>query len=113
KRWGRIGDAPIVGAGVYADNGSCAVSATGWGEYFIRLTIARTVCALVEMKGLSLQAAADEVIQRRLPKAGGDGGVIAVTPGRDIAWSFNTSGMYRARIADGQPLVVGVYKDDP
>jgi L-asparaginase / beta-aspartyl-peptidase len=113
KRWGRVGDAPIIGAGTYAANTSCAVSATGTGEYFIRLTVAREVCALVEHKGMSLQAAADEVVQTKLPRLGGDGGVIAVTPGRDIAWSFNTSGMYRARIADGQPLVVGVYKDDP
>ncbi len=113
KRWGRVGDAPIIGAGTYAANASCAVSATGTGEYFIRLTVAREVCALVEHKGLSLQAAADEVVQKKLTKIGGDGGVIAVAPNRDIAWSFNTSGMYRARIADGQPLVVGVYKDDP
>ncbi|MFC3080027.1 isoaspartyl peptidase/L-asparaginase family protein [Phenylobacterium terrae] len=113
KRWGRVGDAPIIGAGTYAANASCAVSATGTGEYFIRLTVAREVCALVEHKGMSLQAAADEVVQKKLSKIGGDGGVIAVSPGRDIAWSFNTSGMYRARIADGQPLVVGVYKDDP
>lgn len=113
KRWGRVGDAPIIGAGTYASNASCAVSATGTGEYFIRLTVAREVCALVEHKGLSLQAAADEVVQRELSRIGGDGGVIAVTPGREVVWSFNTSGMYRARVADGEPLVVGVYKDDP
>ncbi|MDX9997254.1 MAG: isoaspartyl peptidase/L-asparaginase [Phenylobacterium sp.] len=113
KRWGRVGDAPIIGAGTYADNASCAVSATGTGEYFIRLTVAREVCALVEHNGLSLQAAADEVIQRKLTKIGGDGGVIAVSPAGEVAWSFNTSGMYRASIADGRPLVVGVYKDDP
>jgi beta-aspartyl-peptidase (threonine type) len=113
KRWGRVGDSPIIGAGTYASNESCAVSATGSGEYFIRLTVARTICALVEMKGVSLQAAADEVIQKRLEKLGGDGGVIAVTPGRDIAWSFNTRGMYRAQLKDGEKLVVGVYKDDP
>lgn len=113
KRWGRVGDSPIIGAGNFASNASCAVSATGTGEYFIRLTVAREVCALVEHKGMSLQAAADEVVQKKLSKIGGDGGVIAVAPNRDVAWSFNTSGMYRARIADGQPLVVGVYKDDP
>lgn len=113
KRWGRVGDAPIIGAGTYAANSSCAVSATGTGEYFIRLTVARDVCALVEYKDMSLQDAADRVVQRKLSKMGGDGGVIAVAPNGDIAWSFNTSGMYRARIADGQPLVVGVYKDDP
>jgi L-asparaginase / beta-aspartyl-peptidase len=113
KRWGRIGDSPIIGAGTYASNKSCAVSATGSGEYFIRLTVARTVCALVELKGMKLQAAADQVIQKELDAIGGDGGVIAVAPDGQMAWSFNTSGMYRARIADGVPLTVGIYKDDP
>lgn len=113
KRWGRVGDSPIIGAGTYASNKSCAVSATGTGEYFIRLTVAREICALVEYKGLSLQAAADQVIQKELTAMGGDGGVIAVAPDGQMAWSFNTSGMYRARIADGQPLSVGIYKDDP
>jgi beta-aspartyl-peptidase (threonine type) len=113
KRWGRVGDAPIIGAGTYASNKSCAVSATGTGEYFIRLTVAREICALVEHKGLSLQAAADQVIQKDLTALGGDGGVIAVAPDGQMAWSFNTSGMYRARVADGQPLTVGIYKDDP
>jgi len=113
KRWGRVGDSPIIGAGTFASNASCAVSATGTGEYFIRLTVAREVCALVEHKGLSLQAAADQVIQSNLTALKGDGGVIAVAPNGDMAWSFNTSGMYRAKIADGRPLVVGIYKDDP
>ncbi|WP_091743129.1 isoaspartyl peptidase/L-asparaginase family protein [Phenylobacterium immobile] len=113
KRWGRIGDSPIIGAGTYASDASCAVSATGTGEYFIRLTVARDICALVELKGLSLQAAADEVVQKKLVAIGGDGGVIAVAPGGRMAWSFNTSGMYRARIAEGQPLTIGIYKDEP
>lgn len=113
KRWGRVGDSPIIGAGAYASNRSCAVSATGTGEYFIRLTVAREVCALVEYKGLSLQAAVDQVVQTQLSAIGGDGGVIAVAPDGRMAWSFNTSGMYRARISDAEPLVVGIYKDDP
>jgi L-asparaginase / beta-aspartyl-peptidase len=113
KRWGRVGDSPVIGAGTYASNASCAVSGTGAGEYFIRLTVAREICALVEHKHMSLQAAADEVIHRRLTALGGDGGVIAVAPGGEIAWSFNTSGMYRARAAQGEPLTVGIYKDDP
>ncbi|OHB39824.1 MAG: asparaginase [Phenylobacterium sp. RIFCSPHIGHO2_01_FULL_70_10] len=113
KRWGRVGDSPIIGAGTYASDASCAVSATGTGEYFIRLTVARDICALVELKGMSLQAAADEVIQKKLTALGGDGGIIAVAPDGQMAWSFNTSGMYRARVADGQPLQVGIYKDDP
>ena len=113
KRWGRVGDSPIIGAGTYASNASCAVSGTGTGEYFIRLTVAREICALVQYKGMGLQAAADQVIQKELTAMKGDGGVIAVAPNGDMAWSFNTSGMYRAKIADGQPLVVGVFKDDP
>ena len=113
KRWGRVGDSPIIGAGTYASNASCAVSATGTGEYFIRLTVARDICALVELKGLSLQAAADEVVQKKLTALGGDGGVIAVAPDGQIAWSYNTSGMYRASMADGRPLSVGIYKDEP
>jgi beta-aspartyl-peptidase (threonine type) len=113
KRWGRVGDSPIIGAGTYASNRAAAVSCTGEGEYFIRLGVAHEICALVEHKGLALQDAADLVIQRELSAMGGEGGVIAVAPDGQMAWSFNTSGMYRARIADGQPLVVGVYKDDP
>ena len=112
KRWGRVGDAPVIGAGTYA-NEACAVSATGTGEYFIRLTVAREICALVEYKGLSLQTAADQVIQKELTALGGDGGIIAVAPGGEMAWSFNTSGMYRARAAEGQAVTVGIYKDDP
>lgn len=113
KRWGRVGDSPIIGAGTYASNASCAVSATGTGEYFIRLTVAREICALVEHKGMSLQAAADEVIQKRLTAMGGDGGVVAVAPDGTMAWSYNTSGMYRASLASDKPLTVGIYKDEP
>jgi beta-aspartyl-peptidase (threonine type) len=113
KRWGRVGDSPIIGAGNYASNAACAVSATGSGEYFIRLGVAREIAALMEHKGLSLQAAADEVVQNKLTALGGDGGVIAVAPGGEIAWSYNTPGMYRARAAEGQPVTVGLYKDEP
>jgi beta-aspartyl-peptidase (threonine type) len=113
KRFGRVGDSPIIGAGTYASNAACAVSATGAGEYFIRLTVARDIAALVELKGLSLQAAADLVVQDKLAAIGGDGGVIAVAPDGQIAWSFNTTGMYRARAAEGQPAVIGIYKDEP
>jgi beta-aspartyl-peptidase (threonine type) len=113
KRWGRVGDAPIIGAGTYASNQSCAVSATGSGEYFIRLTVAREICALVQYEGLTLQQAADEVIQKRLTALGGDGGVVALAPDGQMAWSFNTSGMYRARAAEGQPTVVSIFRDEP
>jgi len=113
KRWGRVGDSPMIGAGTYADNRSCAISATGTGEYFIRLAVAHRICDLVELKGMSLQAAADEVVQGELRKAGGDGGIIAVDRHGRMVWSFNTSGMYRASLAEGEPLRVGIYKDDP
>ncbi|MGZ3376725.1 MAG: isoaspartyl peptidase/L-asparaginase family protein [Phenylobacterium sp.] len=113
KSWGRVGDSPLIGAGTYASDRSAAISGTGDGEYFIRLSVARAIAALVELKGLSLQAAVDQVIQTDLEALGGKGGVIAVTPDGQMAWSFNTSGMYRARIADGVPLEVAIYKDEP
>ena len=101
KSWGRVGDSPLIGAGTYASDASAAISGTGEGEYFIRLSVARTIAALVELKGLSLQAAVDEVIGRQLTELGGHGGVIAVAPDGQTAWGFNTSGMYRARISPG------------
>ncbi|MDP3852601.1 isoaspartyl peptidase/L-asparaginase family protein [Phenylobacterium sp.] len=113
KQWGRVGDSPIIGAGTYASNAACAVSATGTGEYFIRLGVAHEIAALVEHKGLSLQAAADIVVQDKLTALGGDGGIIAVAPDGQIAWSYNTSGMYRASLAADRPLVVAIYKDEP
>ena len=119
KRWGRIGDSPIIGAGTYASNQSCGVSATGTGEYFIRLTVARTICALVQYKGMRLQAAADEVIQKQLAtlqnsrEGEADGGVIAMTPDGQIAWSFNSPGMFRARLVEGGKIQTGIYKDEP
>jgi beta-aspartyl-peptidase (threonine type) len=112
KRWGRVGDSPIIGAGTYASNQSCAVSATGTGEYFIRLAVAHEICSLVKYRGMALQAAADQVIQRQLTELKGDGGIIAVAPDGQMAWSFNTSGMYRARAAEGQPLTIGIFKDE-
>jgi beta-aspartyl-peptidase (threonine type) len=113
KRWGRIGDSPVIGAGTYASNQSCAVSATGTGEYFIRLTVARTICALVQYKGMKLQEAADEVIHKQLEALHGDGGIIALTPDGQLAWSFNTPGMYRARLKEGGKLEIEVYNDEP
>ena len=112
KRWGRIGDSPIIGAGTYADNRSCAVSATGHGEYFIRATVARDICARVQFTGASLEQAADEVINDQLRAMGGDGGIIAVDRKGDIALTFNTPGMYRARIGVDGALFVGIYRDE-
>lgn len=110
---GRVGDSPIIGAGTYASNHSCAVSGTGTGEYFIRLTIAREICALVEDKHMPLQAAADEVIHKQLESLHGDGGIIAITPDGQQAWSFNTSGMYRARMSEGGQPTIAIYSDEP
>ena len=113
KRWNRVGDTPVIGAGTYASNQSCAVSGTGTGEYFIRLTVARTICALVQYKGMALQAAADEVIQKQLTALKGDGGIIALTPDGQMAWSFNTPGMFRAKLAEGGTAQIGIYRDEP
>ena len=110
---GRIGDSPIIGAGTYASNRSCAVSGTGTGEYFIRLTVAREICALVEDKHMKLQEAADEVIHRQLQDLRGDGGVIAIAPNGEMAWSFNTPGMYRARMSQGDKPSIAIYNDEP
>lgn len=111
KKYGRVGDTPIIGAGTYADNNTCGVSATGWGEYFIRLGIARDISALMEYRAMTVQAAADLVIKQKLPKLGGDGGVIAMDKFGNMAISFNTEGMFRAYIdSDGKP-VVEIYKD--
>jgi L-asparaginase / beta-aspartyl-peptidase len=110
KQFGRVGDAPIIGAGTFADNESCAVSATGHGEFFIRWTVASDIAALVKYKGMSVQAAGDEVINRKLKAVGGEGGVIIVDAKGNIATPFNSEGMYRGWIgANGEP-VVAIYK---
>ncbi|MCW8108739.1 isoaspartyl peptidase/L-asparaginase [Alteromonas ponticola] len=110
KRYGRIGDSPIIGAGTYAENESCAVSATGHGEFFIRYHVAADICARVKYQKVSLQDAADEVINSVLAQAKGEGGVIAIDSKGNISMPFNSAGMYRARIdADGQ-MAVGIYQ---
>jgi L-asparaginase / beta-aspartyl-peptidase len=95
KRWGRIGDAPIIGAGTYADNQSCAVSATGHGEYFIRAVVAYDICARMRHGGKTLATAAHEVVMERLVEMGGTGGVVAIDRQGNVALPFNTTGMYR------------------
>jgi beta-aspartyl-peptidase (threonine type) len=111
KRWGRVGDSPIIGAGTYADNRSCAVSATGHGEFFIRATVARDICARMQYTGASLQKAADEVINGELGSMGGDGGIIAVDPRGNLALVFNTAGMYRASIDVNGNVKIAIYGD--
>lgn len=111
KRYNRIGDAPIIGAGTYANNASCAVSSTGWGEYFIRAMVAHDISALMEYKGLSLQEAAKEVIQKKLPDLGGTGGIVAIDNTGEVALEFNTEGMYRAHINAEGALSIKIYKE--
>ena len=109
KKWNRIGDAPIIGAGTYANNNSCAVSSTGWGEYFIRGVVAYDIAALMEYKNLSIRKAAKTVIDK-ISKMGGDGGVIAIDKQGNIAMEMNTSGMYRAHINSKGEIDVKIYK---
>lgn len=111
KRYGRVGDSPIIGAGTFADNRSCAVSSTGWGEYFIRLTVARDICAQVEYGGRTVSEAARDVIHNRLQKAGGDGGVIALGPDGAFAMEFNSAGMFRGVRQEGSPARVAIYRE--
>jgi len=109
KMHGRIGDSPIIGAGTYADNNTCAVSCTGHGEYFIRYAVAYDISALMKYKGLTLQQAADEVIMKKLKQAGGDGGIIAVDKDGNTSMTFNTSGMFRGKISKGEKPEVFVF----
>jgi len=111
KRWGRIGDAPIIGAGTYANNASCAVSATGHGEYFIRSVVAHDICALVEYRGWSLERAAKEVVQGKLVQRGGEGGIIAVDPKGNLVLEFNSPGMFRGLRDSSGRRMVGIYED--
>jgi len=110
KRWNRIGDSPIIGAGTYANNATCAVSSTGWGEYFIRAMVAHDISAMMEYKGITIQEAAKEVIQNKVPALGGDGGIVAIDKDGNIAMEFNTAGMYRAYMNAEGELIIKIYK---
>mgnify|MGYP001022490817 FL=1 len=112
KRWGRVGDVPIIGAGTYANNATCAVSSTGWGEYFIRATVAHDISALMEYKGMSLKDAAYEVIHNKVGKLGGNGGIVAIDKNGNMVFEFNTEGMYRASMNDKGELVVEIYNQN-
>ncbi|MCB9081368.1 MAG: isoaspartyl peptidase/L-asparaginase [Lewinellaceae bacterium] len=111
KRYNRIGDAPIIGAGTYANDATCGISCTGHGEFFIRYTVAHDVSALMEYQGLSLQEAADKVVMDKLVKAGGEGGLVALDRQGNIAMPFNSEGMYRGYARPGE-RVVEIYKDE-
>lgn len=112
KRWGRVGDSPIIGAGTYA-NAQCAVSGTGWGEFYMRAVAAHEICMKVSMQGEPVQRAAAEVVNQEIPAMGGNGGAIALDANGSIAMPFNTDGMFRGWIgADGVPHVA-IYDDEP
>lgn len=110
KRFGRVGDVPIIGAGTYADD-ACAISATGTGEYFIRNVVAHDICARARYFGIPLRDAADQVIMEVLPPQGGDGGVIALDQRGEISMPFNTAGMYRGFVVAGGEPVIEFYRD--
>tara|TARA_R110002073_G_scaffold108336_5_gene243504 strand:- start:83409 stop:84338 length:930 start_codon:yes stop_codon:yes gene_type:complete len=110
KKWGRVGDSPMIGSGNYANNKTCAISCTGSGEFFIRGVVAYDVACLIEHKGMSLEEASNEVIHKRILEIGGDGGLIAVDTEGNIAMPFNTEGMYRAEKASNGREEVSIYK---
>ena len=109
KRYGRVGDAPIIGSGTYANNATCAVSSTGWGEYFIRAQVAHDISALMDYKELSLKEASKLVLDK-VKKLGGDGGIVAVDKNGNMVAEFNTAGMYRATMNDKGELTIGIYE---
>lgn len=110
KKYGRVGDAPIIGAGTYA-NKTVGISCTGWGEFFIRNVVAYDVAALMEYKGLTVQEASDELIIKKVPQLGGDGGLIALDKNGNVAMPFNTAGMYRGTVTKDGKIEVFIYKE--
>ncbi|HOI29148.1 MAG TPA: isoaspartyl peptidase/L-asparaginase [Melioribacteraceae bacterium] len=110
KKFGRVGDAPIIGAGTYADNRTCGVSATGSGEYFIRIGVAKDISSLMQYKGMDLLSASAEAI-KKVGDLGGAGGVICLDKDGNVAMPFNTEGMYRGYYMSGNPPVVKIYND--
>ena len=111
KKFGRVGDAPIIGAGTYAENETCAVSATGHGEFFIRWTVASDIAALMRYRGMSVKQAGDEVIHKKLAPVKGEGGVIILDAKGNFAMPFNSEGMYRGWIGEDGTPHVEIYKD--
>jgi beta-aspartyl-peptidase (threonine type) len=109
KKFGRVGDTPIPGAGVWADNSTCAVSCTGHGEFFIRWVVAYDVACLMEYKGLSLEDAVKVVVKDKLVKAGGEGGLIALDVHGNLVLSFNSEGMYRGWVKEGEDIATAIY----
>jgi beta-aspartyl-peptidase (threonine type) len=112
KKWNRVGDAPIIGAGTYANNATVAISGTGWGEYFIRLVMAKSISDMMEFGKWSLKDAANEMIMKRLPALGGDGGLIAVDKDGNVALPFCTEGMYRGYRSSVGKQEIKIYKEE-
>jgi len=111
KKFGRIGDSPIIGAGTYANNSTCAISCTGYGEYFIRLVMAKSVSDRMELGHETLQQAANEMIMHKLGDLGGDGGLIAVDKNGNISMPFNTKGKYRGYMTSDGKKEIKIYKE--
>jgi len=111
KKFGRVGDSPIIGAGTFANNETCAISCTGHGEFFIRSVVAHDISCLMEYKGLSLKEACDFVVMDKLVKIGGEGGLIAIDKYGNIEMPFNSEGMYRAKKSEDGALFIKIYKD--
>ena len=111
KKFGRVGDSPIIGAGTYANNSQCAVSCTGHGEFFIKAVVAYDVYCLMEYKQLSLEEACRIVVKEKLVKIGGEGGLIALDKSGNISLCFNSEGMYRASVKSNEALFVAIYGD--
>lgn len=112
KRFGRIGDTPIIGAGTYANNQTCAISCTGHGEFFIRSVVAYDISCLIEYKGLSLKEACHKVVMEKLVQIGGEGGLIALDFNGNIELPFNSEGMYRASKKENENTFIGIYKNE-
>jgi len=110
KKFGRVGDSPIIGAGTYANNNTCAVSCTGHGEFFLRSVVAYDISCLMEYKGLTLKQACDIVVMDKLVKIGGEGGLIALDAKGNVELPFNSEGMYRAKKSSDSELYIGIYK---
>ena len=110
KKFGRIGDSPIIGAGTYANNSTCAVSCTGNGEYFLRSVTAYDVSALMEYRNLSLEEASNIAVHTKLKAINGEGGIIAIDKNNNISMTFNSEGMYRASVKTGKDILIKIYK---
>lgn len=112
KMYGRVGDVPIIGAGTYADNATCGISATGHGEFFIRNVVAYDVAALMKYKGMSIEEASEEVIMNKLKPIGGSGGIIGLDAQGNTIMTFNSDGMFRGKLSSNSEMVIGIYKDE-